>query len=125
VCSIDSHVSKYHTYVRAQGYRVEIVEAMEEMMREALANFQKVNDGIVPERVIVFRDGVSNGQFAEVKTCELAKIHNALNACNIKATVTFITVQKRHHYRYTKTKPACSHRVTEMQTDLVTANPAP
>lgn len=118
-------MSKYHTYVRAQGHRVEIVEAMEEMMREALANFQKVNDGIVPERVIVFRDGVSNGQFAEVKTCELAKIHNALNACNVKATVTFITVQKRHHYRYTKTKPACSHRVTEMQTDLVTANPAP
>jgi hypothetical protein len=54
-----------------------------------------------PKRLIFYRDGVSEGQFAEVQRCEIPQIRAACEA--IEATyapnITFIVVQKRHHTR--------------------------
>lgn len=74
--SADPEATKYHTYIRAQGKREEIISSMEKIMGEALVNFAKVNGDQYPERIIFFRDGVASGQFAEVKRVEIAYFFN-------------------------------------------------
>lgn len=54
-----------------------------------------------------YRDGVSEGQFAEVLSIEMGAIRGALKAIygsNPPAKVTFIVVQKRHHTRFFPTQ---------------------
>lgn len=55
-----------------------------------------------PEKLIFYRDGVSEGQFREVQRAEVTQV---LLACkdvwpNRSTTITFILVQKRHHTRF-------------------------
>lgn len=98
VCSVDPQVSVYHTYIRAQDARQEIINDTKDIMTEALQNFRKKNDRF-PERIIFFRDGVSDGEFAAVKSIEVAGVHNALAELSLKKVpLTFVTVQKRHHH---------------------------
>lgn len=99
VCSVDKNVTHFDTFIRAQGHREEIIQDLENVMKEALANFAKSNVGKSPDRIMFFRDGVAGGQFAEVKTTEIAAIQNALKARKIESKLTFIVVQKRHHFR--------------------------
>ena len=97
--TVDKAAVKYNTYIRAQGYRVEVISEMKEIMDAALADFRKANGGKNPERVIFFRDGVASGQFAEVCRVEVSALKQSMvnNKCN--ATLTFFVVQKRHHIR--------------------------
>jgi Piwi domain len=54
-----------------------------------------------PQRLIFYRDGVSEGQFAEVQRCEIPQIRAACEAIEpgYQPNITFIVVQKRHHTR--------------------------
>lgn len=63
--------------------------------------FYKSTGGFKPHRVIIYRDGVSEGQFVQVLQHELTAIREAcikLEA-DYKPGITFIVVQKRHHTR--------------------------
>lgn len=55
----------------------------------------------LPDVIIMFRDGVSDGQFPKVREMELAGIRQAYASINpnYKPRVTFATVQKRHQTR--------------------------
>ncbi|KAH9365333.1 hypothetical protein HPB48_007599 [Haemaphysalis longicornis] len=57
-----------------------------------------------PERIIFYRDGVSEGQFAAVRDTEVQAIRNACKDLardgSYQPPVTFIVVQKRHHTRF-------------------------
>ena len=51
--------------------------------------------------MIVFRDGVSEGQFNKVVDIEIPLIKKAINTVIGKAiNITVIVVQKRHHTRF-------------------------
>jgi eukaryotic translation initiation factor 2C len=54
-----------------------------------------------PERIIVYRDGVSEGQFQQVLREELRGVREACLKVDAKyrPKITFIVVQKRHHTR--------------------------
>jgi eukaryotic translation initiation factor 2C len=55
-----------------------------------------------PERILFYRDGVSEGEFAQVLRDEVGAIRSAcrkLNA-NYAPKITFVVVQKRHHARF-------------------------
>lgn len=70
-------------------------------LRELLVRFYKSTGGYKPHRIILYRDGVSEGQFLHVLQHELTAIREAcikLEA-DYKPGVTFIVVQKRHHTR--------------------------
>ncbi|XP_050031646.1 protein argonaute-2-like [Dermacentor andersoni] len=58
----------------------------------------------LPKRVIVYRDGVSDGQFDIVRQRELAAVQAATAGMQApgmsEPAVTFIVVQKRHHTRF-------------------------
>ena len=58
-----------------------------------------------PQRLLFYRDGVSEGQFAEVQRTEVTQIVAACRELGARAGedynphITYIIVQKRHHTR--------------------------
>ncbi|XP_053619468.1 protein argonaute-2 isoform X1 [Plodia interpunctella] len=101
VGSMDAHPSRYAATVRVQQHRQEIVHEMSSMVQELLLMFYKSTGGFKPHRIIMYRDGISEGQFIHVLQHELTAVREAcikLEA-EYKPGITFIVVQKRHHTR--------------------------
>lgn len=70
------------------------------MVKELLIQFYK-STRFKPNRIILYRDGVSEGQFQTVLQHELTAMREAcikLEA-DYKPGITYIAVQKRHHTR--------------------------
>ncbi|KAF8401757.1 hypothetical protein HHK36_012703 [Tetracentron sinense] len=106
-------VTKYAGLVCAQAHRQELIQDLYKtwhdpargtvsggMIRDLLVSFRKAT-GQKPQRIIFYRDGVSEGQFYQVLLYELDAIRKACASLepNYQPPVTFIVVQKRHHTR--------------------------
>ncbi|XP_051128767.1 protein argonaute 10 isoform X2 [Andrographis paniculata] len=106
-------VTKYAGLVCAQAHRQELIQDLYKtwhdpargtvsggMIRDLLISFRKAT-GQKPQRIIFYRDGVSEGQFYQVLLFELDAIRKACASLepNYQPLVTFIVVQKRHHTR--------------------------
>ncbi|XVE59481.1 hypothetical protein DITRI_Ditri05aG0049300 [Diplodiscus trichospermus] len=114
VASMDwPEVTKYRGIVSAQPHREEIIQDLYKtvqdpqkgvvpggMIRELLVAFFK-STGQKPQRIIFFRDGVSEGQFSQVLLYEMDAIRKACASLQegYMPPVTFVVVQKRHHTR--------------------------
>lgn len=101
VGSQDAHPSRYAATVRVQAHRAEIIQDLSTMVKDHLMMFYKSTGGYKPHRVIMYRDGVSEGQFTQVLQHELTAIREACIKLesDYKPGITFIVVQKRHHTR--------------------------
>ncbi|KAL3218511.1 hypothetical protein MRX96_050693 [Rhipicephalus microplus] len=109
VGSLDSIPSRFHSSIRVQmedstaTSRVEIIKDLKDMMKELLKAFYRATKH-KPERIIFYRDGVSEGQFMEVRNREVSAIRLACQEMSPNETyepaLTFIVVQKRHHTRF-------------------------
>ncbi|GAB2292537.1 argonaute 1 [Dionaea muscipula] len=106
-------VTKYAGLVCAQAHRQELIQDLYKtwedpnrgpvsggMIKELLISFRK-STGHKPQRIIFYRDGVSEGQFYQVLLYELDAIRKACASLeqNYQPPVTFVVVQKRHHTR--------------------------
>ncbi|GAB2268808.1 argonaute 1B [Dionaea muscipula] len=106
-------VTKYAGLVSAQAHRQELIQDLYKtwddpkkgqvsggMIKELLVSFRK-STGHKPQRIIFYRDGVSEGQFYQVLLYELDAIRKACASLehNYQPPVTFVVVQKRHHTR--------------------------
>ncbi|KAK4394914.1 protein argonaute 1B [Sesamum angolense] len=106
-------VTKYAGLVCAQAHRQELIQDLYKtwqdpvrgtmhggMIKELLISFRRAT-GQKPQRIIFYRDGVSEGQFYQVLLYELDAIRKACASLepNYQPTVTFVVVQKRHHTR--------------------------
>ncbi|XP_075551012.1 protein argonaute-1 [Dermacentor variabilis] len=100
VGSMDAHPSRYAATVRVQQHRQEIIQDLASMVRELLIQFYK-STRFKPTRIIFYRDGVSEGQFAQVLHHELLAVREACLKLepDYKPGITFVVVQKRHHTR--------------------------
>ncbi|XP_053668038.1 protein argonaute-2-like [Anopheles marshallii] len=92
---------RYNCGVRLQGARDEMIRDLENIAYQQLRLYRQHN-GDLPERIMYYRDGVSDGQFSEILTVELRALHAAIARVKpgYKPAVTFIVVQKRHHTRF-------------------------
>ena len=84
----------------------EIIVDLEQMTKKLLLEFfHKCR--VQPQRIIFYRDGVSEGMFATVLNEELTAIRKACLSLNpdYKPGITFITVQKRHSTRLFPARP--------------------
>ena len=101
VGSQDAHPSRYAATVRVQTHRCEIIQDLSTMVKDHLMMFYKSTGGFKPHRVIMYRDGVSEGQFVQVLQHELTALREACIKLenDYKPGITFIVVQKRHHTR--------------------------
>lgn len=100
VGSMDAHPSRYAASVRVQQHRQEIIQDLSSMVRELLMQFYK-STRFKPNRIVLYRDGVSEGQFMTVLNHELRAIRQACIELEVgyQPGITFIVVQKRHHTR--------------------------
>ncbi|KAG7172539.1 argonaute 2-like 6 [Homarus americanus] len=102
VASYDRFASKFSVEVRPQPHRVEIIQDLKEMTKNLLRSFFIYTKGHKPERIVMYRDGVSESQFQEVLSYELKAMRTACTETEVDYTpgITFLVVQKRHHTRY-------------------------
>lgn len=90
--------NRYAARVRTQGHRCEKILDFGDMCLELIESYDRLNK-VKPEKIIIFRDGVSEGQFDMVLNEELFDLRRALRTVNYSPTITLIVAQKRHQTR--------------------------
>lgn len=108
VASYDVDHTIYPASLRLQASTQEMIEDLCSMMTERLLLFQKKRK-ILPQRIIVFRDGVSEGQFPMVLQAEYPKFKQAFQRFDLQGKpyrpkLTIIICGKRHHTRFYPTQ---------------------
>ncbi|CAL8096803.1 unnamed protein product [Orchesella dallaii] len=103
--SIDKTCMPFMTEVRAQrkpnAGAAEVITDLENIVRNMLLTFRRQTKGVIPQKIIYFRDGVGEGQFPEVLHVEMTAMRKACSSLKdtYQPKITFITVQKRHKTR--------------------------
>nr|XP_027205496.1 protein argonaute 4A-like [Dermatophagoides pteronyssinus] len=116
----DPQLTQYISTARIQKLdRTEMIHHLDEMIKELLAHYYHHNDKQFPEHLIIFRDGVSEGQFDTVTKEEIPLIRKAIDEKITRKTgkqvsLTLIIVQKRHHTRFVTTEPYSINRSGRM-----------
>ena len=91
--------NRYAARVRPQFHRSEKILNFGDMCLELIETYAQVNKA-KPEKIVVFRDGVSEGQFDMVLNEELADLKEAIQrGRSYNPTITLIVTQKRHQTR--------------------------
>ncbi|GBG79554.1 hypothetical protein CBR_g29701 [Chara braunii] len=111
-------LSKYSCRTRSQKCRLETIVGLYEeidtgngniqrggMLKEVLEEYRATSRGCLPQRIIIYRDGVSESQFGAVLNVELSAIRQALSIFDepgrrYSPAITFIVVHKKHHTRF-------------------------
>jgi eukaryotic translation initiation factor 2C len=108
VATIDSNFAQYPASIRTQEGRKEMVTELEVMIIERLKLWQTKNQGRLPNKVIVYRDGISESQYRTVIEEEYPAFVRAFDELyGAKAKhpkITIVMVGKRHHTRFYPTK---------------------
>ncbi|KAF9224760.1 Piwi-domain-containing protein [Gyrodon lividus] len=109
VASVDSHFAQYPASLEIQETRKEMITNLKNMMVDRLKLFQSKNNGKLPQRILVYRDGVSEGQFDIVRSDERPQMFEAFGAfstpkAQYKPKLTIIICGKRHHTRFYPTE---------------------
>ncbi|XP_011498662.1 PREDICTED: protein argonaute-2-like [Ceratosolen solmsi marchali] len=107
--SHDPNAFMYNVEIRLQPPRQEIISSLTEVIIIQLKYFLQ-KTGHQPQKIIYYRDGVSEGQFHEIMNEELMAIRRACEKLNqsYKPHITFLVVQKRHHIRLFPLQPQFS-----------------
>lgn len=107
VASIDGRYGQWPGMIRAQTSRKEMIEKLDEMFGGRLDLWRKHNQGGLPNRIIIYRDGVSEGQYRTLLQDELPQIQKACEARYPGGKIPKISVVvcgKRHHTRFFPTQ---------------------
>ncbi|KAL8789958.1 MAG: hypothetical protein Q9213_000844 [Squamulea squamosa] len=122
VASIDGRYGQWPASMQAQKSRQEMIERLEEMFGERLDLWRKKNNGALPERIIVYRDGVSEGQYRTILVDELPQVREA---CQKRypggkgPKISIIVCGKRHHTRFYPTNAQNMDRSTNSKNGTV------
>jgi hypothetical protein len=116
VASVDKHLAQWPSVSWNNPERVEMLgDELVINFQSRLKLWQSRNGGRLPEDIVIFRDGVSEGQFSQVLAKELPFIRKA---CDLTYTaisarsprITLIVSVKRHQTRFYPTDPAHMHQ---------------
>ncbi|KAF2096831.1 Piwi-domain-containing protein [Rhizodiscina lignyota] len=102
--SLNADLTRYAAHCNTNGHRVELVTKTNIL---DLENYVKhwvstTGKGALPSRVVYFRDGVSEGQYQQVITQEVADLKELFHNIDPKKQVQFTVLigSKRHHVRF-------------------------
>lgn len=115
VASLDADFVHFPASLRLQAKsKKEMVDDLEPMMVERLLAYKAKSKGL-PEKIIVFRDGVSEGQYAVVIDEELPKIISACKKAGgagptYRPQISIVICGKRHHARFPATNAGDTDR---------------
>ncbi|RHZ71116.1 hypothetical protein Glove_262g41 [Diversispora epigaea] len=104
VCaSMDIKATEYcGRYSKNKEPRNETIENLQEMTNNLLHAFY-IRNNTLPDRILFYRDGVSEGQFEHVLRIEvkaLKAVFESIYRKGFEPKLTFVVVQKRHHTRF-------------------------
>ncbi|KAG2034653.1 Piwi domain-containing protein [Suillus americanus] len=103
VASVDSSFVQFPASLRCQETKKEMITDLTSMMIDRLRFYAEKNQTL-PDRVFVYRDGVSEGQFNTVLEEELPKMLEAFKRVPQKKPyrplLTIIICGKRHHAKF-------------------------
>ncbi|ORZ05957.1 Piwi domain-domain-containing protein [Lobosporangium transversale] len=106
VGSMDHNAFRYAGRLKVQESRVEVIEGLKFLVYHLLVAFKDRNR-VYPQRILFYRDGVSEGQYEQVMRTEVQAVREACDHINqtqkpptpYNPKVTFCVVKKRHHAR--------------------------
>jgi hypothetical protein len=121
VASRDRELSQWPGSLRKQKGKQEMIDEgnaqygdcvnesiLKEMVKERLEVWRKYNKGDLPKKILLYRDGVSEGQYTLVLNQELPHFEAAFKDLYGKQSnwpkMAVIVVGKRHHTRFYATK---------------------
>ncbi|KAF8338286.1 Piwi domain-containing protein [Cantharellus anzutake] len=137
VCSmVFSHnfgsCSDYFAVSDIQATRQEVIEGFGGQFEYALQRFHQSAMSTIsnpdpkmkylPWRVIIYRDGVSEGEYEAVINHELKAVKTVLAKLRSDAKVTFIIVTKRHHVRFFPSRSDYGDKTGNCKAGLVVDN---
>ncbi|KAJ6029801.1 hypothetical protein N7499_012209 [Penicillium canescens] len=116
VASVDSTLAQWPAEIRVQVARQEMVADLEILLVSRLLHWRNLNKNL-PENIIVYRDGVSEGQYNKVIDQELPllqaacrKTYPADQSKKGLPRLAIIVVGKRHNTRFYPTTEQDSNR---------------
>ncbi|CAI9090478.1 OLC1v1025256C2 [Oldenlandia corymbosa var. corymbosa] len=95
--------NRYAARIQPQEHRKEKIVNFGSICRDLVNTFAQRNN-CKPKKIIVFRDGVSEGQFGMVLNEELRDLQRAVCTEDYWPTITVVVAQKRHHTRLFNSK---------------------
>lgn len=109
VASRDGDLAQWPADLRINAHRQEMVEMLREMLKTRLKVYKDSN-GELPTDILIYRDGVGEGQYKIVLGEELPRLRKACRDMYGQAYVegkypriSLIVVGKRHHTRFYRT----------------------
>ncbi|OTA55625.1 Piwi-domain-containing protein [Hypoxylon sp. EC38] len=102
VASVDKNLGQWPAVLRRQNEsRQEMVTHLGEMLKTRL-ELWKTKNGSYPENILIYRDGVSEGQYKLVREQELPQLDKVCEEVYGKKVpkMTIVIVGKRHHTRF-------------------------
>ncbi|TFK35795.1 argonaute-like protein [Crucibulum laeve] len=116
VASVDDSFVQFPASLRIQQSKKEMLDELRDMMIERLQVYEKKNRTL-PQRIFVYRDGVSEGQFDTVLEEELVQILEAFKKLSTKdrkepyrPSLSIIICGKRHHAKFYATNSQYADR---------------
>ncbi|KAJ4259792.1 hypothetical protein NW762_007724 [Fusarium torreyae] len=104
VATIDRDMGQWPSFSWEQSSKQEMLdETLTEAFKSRLELWQKHNKEQLPDNIVIFRDGVSESQFAQVLQKELPRIRIACNSKypkNRAPKLTIVVSVKRHQTRF-------------------------
>jgi hypothetical protein len=114
VASVDRDFVQFPASLRLQKSKQEGIAELSDMIIERLQAFRR-RSNVLPKRMIVFRDGVSEGQYDKVIKEELPQIFEAFKRIDAKnpryhPTLSIVICGKRHNARFYPTESEFADR---------------
>ncbi|KAI0341734.1 argonaute-like protein [Trametopsis cervina] len=108
VASIDKDYAQFPASLRIQESSKVMLSDLRDMMEERLDAFQ-AKRGILPKRILVYRNGVSEAHFRTVVTHEMPQLRQAFRKFtkddrSYTPKLTMVICSKRHHIRFYPTE---------------------
>jgi eukaryotic translation initiation factor 2C len=104
VASVDKELGQWPAVAWEQESRQEMLgDKLQEVFRSRLELWRTKNSGRLPQYIVIYRDGVSEGQFSQVLEIELPKIRKACETtyrAAEKPKISIIVSVKRHQTRF-------------------------
>ena len=104
LASINEGFTQYFSKPHIQGKKEELVTGLTSIFIEALNSYKNSNSNQLPDKIIIYRDGVGDGMLEQIKSVEIDQFENACNLieAGYKPLITFIVVQKRVNMKFFK-----------------------
>ncbi|XP_062615032.1 piwi-like protein 1, partial [Saccostrea cucullata] len=102
ICSLNKTLTRYYSRTTFQHTGEELINGLVTSLRGALEKYHEVN-GALPERIIVFRDGVGDGQLRAVYEHEVPQLNECFKRSggqDYNPKVAVVVVKKRINTRF-------------------------